>query len=210
MLPHRQTSATLPDLMARGSYSCLAPLTVSFTSTPRSRFLVAAPFSCGLPIRSSSLSSSGGSVSAFSDVSAFSCSTSHIEPPLHRKPLSGSSSCTTSPTTDCTLSTHPFTSRRSSVCRWRPCDIHSRQFLMRLFPNRTAPNHALQRTATAVTAPASGLRLSPTAQEPRQPPRSLSLRSLGVSSRLLKPHLDESRSGQYHVQHERNQLHRRP
>ena len=44
--------------------------------------------------------------------------------------------------------------------------------------NRT-PNHALQRTATAVTAAASCLRLSPTAQPPRQPPPSLSLGSLG-------------------------------
>ena len=41
------------------------------------------------------------------------------------------------------------------------------------------PNHALQRTATAVTAPASGLRLSLAMQGPRQPPRSLSLGSLG-------------------------------
>ena len=46
--------------------------------------------------------------------------------------------------------------------------------------NSNAPNHALQRTATAVTAPASCLRLSHAAQEPRQPPRSLSLGSLGV------------------------------
>ena len=41
------------------------------------------------------------------------------------------------------------------------------------------PNQALQRTAPAVTAAASCLRLSPTTQGPRQPPRSLSLRSLG-------------------------------
>ena len=48
------------------------------------------------------------------------------------------------------------------------------------------PNHALQRTATAVTAPASCLRLSPTAQEPRQPPRSLSLGSLGDFAHLFR------------------------
>ena len=43
------------------------------------------------------------------------------------------------------------------------------------------PNHALQRTRAAVTAPASGLRLSPPAQGPRQPRGSLSLGSLGVA-----------------------------
>ena len=44
----------------------------------------------------------------------------------------------------------------------------------------------------------------------RSPSAVSELESLGVSSRLVKPHLDESRSGQYHVQHERHQLHRRP
>ena len=48
--------------------------------------------------------------------------------------------------------------------------------------NTETPNHALQRTATAVTAPASCLRLSPTMQGPRQPQRSLSLGSLGVAT----------------------------
>ena len=48
------------------------------------------------------------------------------------------------------------------------------------------PNHALQRTAPAVTAAASCLRLSPTAQPPRQPPPSLSLRSLGVLRPLFR------------------------
>ena len=38
-----------------------------------------------------------------------------------------------------------------------------------------APNHALQRTAPAVTAPASTTTLPPAAQVPRQPPQSLSL-----------------------------------
>ena len=46
------------------------------------------------------------------------------------------------------------------------------------------PNHALQRTAPAVTLAASGLRLSPTVQPARQPPPSLSLGSLGDSERL--------------------------
>ncbi len=43
--------------------------------------------------------------------------------------------------------------------------------------------YALQRTGAAVTAPASCLRLSPAAQEPRQPRPSLSLGSLGVATR---------------------------
>ena len=67
----------------------------------------------------------------------------------------------------------------------------SRHCIPRLSPRNSnldevTANNALQRTATAVTAPASGLRLSPTAQEPRQPPRSLSLGSLGVSRRSIK------------------------
>ena len=48
------------------------------------------------------------------------------------------------------------------------------------------PNHALQRTGAAVTAPASCLRLSPAAQGPRQPRRSLSLGSLGVMNRIFQ------------------------
>ena len=43
--------------------------------------------------------------------------------------------------------------------------------------NPTSPNHALQRTAPGVTAPAPR---RPAAQEPRRPPQSLSLGSLGV------------------------------
>ena len=41
------------------------------------------------------------------------------------------------------------------------------------------PNHALQRTATAVTARASAAAFPPTMHGPRQPPPSLSLGSLG-------------------------------
>ena len=44
---------------------------------------------------------------------------------------------------------------------------------------RPTPNQALQRTAPRVTAPASGLRLAPTAQVPRRAPQSLSFWSLG-------------------------------
>ena len=42
-----------------------------------------------------------------------------------------------------------------------------------------SPNHALQRTAPCVTAPASAAALPPTMQVPRRTPRSLSLGSLG-------------------------------
>jgi hypothetical protein len=42
------------------------------------------------------------------------------------------------------------------------------------------PNHALQRTATAVTARASAAAFPPTMHGPRQPPPSLSLGSLGA------------------------------
>ena len=49
----------------------------------------------------------------------------------------------------------------------------------------TSPNHALQRTAPAVTARASTAAFPPAMHGPRQPPPSLSLGSLGVSSRLL-------------------------
>ena len=42
------------------------------------------------------------------------------------------------------------------------------------------PNHALQRTATAVTARASAAAFPPTMHGPRQPPPSLSLGSFGV------------------------------
>ena len=41
------------------------------------------------------------------------------------------------------------------------------------------PNHALQRTAPHVTAPASTAAFPPTMQVPRRAPRSLSLGSLG-------------------------------
>jgi len=48
----------------------------------------------------------------------------------------------------------------------------------------TWPNHALQRTAPCVTAPASTAAFPPTAQVPRRTPLSLSLGSLGVATRL--------------------------
>jgi hypothetical protein len=46
------------------------------------------------------------------------------------------------------------------------------------------PNHALQRTATAVTARASAAAFPPAMHGPRQPPPSLSLGSLGVATRF--------------------------
>ena len=46
-------------------------------------------------------------------------------------------------------------------------------------PNQPSPNHALQRTAPCVTAPASAAAFPPTMQVPRRTPRSLSLGSLG-------------------------------
>ena len=46
------------------------------------------------------------------------------------------------------------------------------------------PNHALQRTGAAVTPAASATAFPPTVQRSRQPRRSLSLRSLGVSTRI--------------------------
>ena len=53
--------------------------------------------------------------------------------------------------------------------------------------NEPSPNHALQRTAPAVTLAASTAAFPPTMQPARQPPPSLSLGSLGVFSRLVKP-----------------------
>jgi len=48
------------------------------------------------------------------------------------------------------------------------------------------PNHALQRTAPCVTAPASTAAFPPTTQVPRRTPLSLSLGSLGVATRPSK------------------------
>jgi hypothetical protein len=48
---------------------------------------------------------------------------------------------------------------------------------------QTRPNDALQRTGSAVTLAASGLRLSPTVLPARQSPPLLSLRSLGGRAR---------------------------
>src|SRR5437867_10741882 len=46
--------------------------------------------------------------------------------------------------------------------------------------NPETPNHALQRTAPCVTAPASAAAFPPAMQVPRRTPRSLSLGSLGA------------------------------
>ena len=48
------------------------------------------------------------------------------------------------------------------------------------------PNHALQRTAPCVTAPASAAAFPPAMQVPRRTPRSLSLGSLGVATRAMQ------------------------
>ena len=48
--------------------------------------------------------------------------------------------------------------------------------------NKPSPNHALQRTAPCVTAPASAAAFPPAMQVPRRTPRSLSLGSLGHKS----------------------------
>ena len=48
-------------------------------------------------------------------------------------------------------------------------------------PMQPSPNHALQRTAPCVTAPASAAAFPPAMQVPRRTPRSLSLGSLGVA-----------------------------
>ena len=60
--------------------------------------------------------------------------------------------------------------------------------------NRTSPNHALQRTAPCVTAPASTAAFPPTMQVPRRTPLSLSLGSLGVLAPLprTKPSMTNS------------------
>jgi len=47
------------------------------------------------------------------------------------------------------------------------------------------PNHALQRTAPCVTAPASAAAFPPTMQVPRRTPRSLSLGALAPFIRRL-------------------------
>ena len=60
--------------------------------------------------------------------------------------------------------------------------IHRQQRMSLTEHTRTSPNHALQRTAPAVTLAASAAALPPTVQPARQPPPSLSLRSLGVAT----------------------------
>ena len=68
------------------------------------------------------------------------------------------------------------------LCFVRP--VATRPFMMRLL-NPTWPNHALQRTAPCVTAPASAAALPPTMQVPRRTPRSLSLGSLAADRRSV-------------------------
>ena len=62
----------------------------------------------------------------------------------------------------------------------RRCYLPSSAYAVPMNPKRPeAPNHALQRTAPCVTAPASTAALPPAMQVPRRTPRSLSLGSLG-------------------------------
>ena len=62
------------------------------------------------------------------------------------------------------------------------------------FAMNETPNHALQRTATAVTACAPDRRhLSAHRHRPRQPPPSLSLGSLGVATHVPRNESQESR-----------------
>jgi hypothetical protein len=55
-----------------------------------------------------------------------------------------------------------------------------------------APNHALQRTAPAVTLAASTAAFPPTVQPARQPPPSLSLGSLGGKRNLIWANFNQS------------------
>ena len=54
-----------------------------------------------------------------------------------------------------------------------------------LSANNVTPNHAIQRTAPCVTAPASTATFPPTMQVPRRTPQSLILFSLGVATLTL-------------------------
>ena len=75
-----------------------------------------------------------------------------------------------SPSLFCFGATYP-------ICR---CYLPPFTHAVSMNPNRTeTPNHALQRTAPAVTLAASAAALPPTMQPARQPPPSLSLGSLG-------------------------------
>ena len=72
---------------------------------------------------------------------------------------------------------HYDRSRRSSAAPSR--ESVSRGVVAATSRTTMTPNHALQRTAPCVTAPASAAALPPAMQVPRRTPRSLSLGSLG-------------------------------
>ena len=74
----------------------------------------------------------------------------------------------------------PLAAERSAAF---PFTRHFAAALQRCRKSERTPNHALQRTATHVTAPASAAAFPPTMQVPRRAPRSLSLGSLGVATR---------------------------
>ena len=71
---------------------------------------------------------------------------------------------------------------RASISRLPPIGRAFQHHVSHPKPRMTAtPNHALQRTAPCVTAPASATAFPPTMQVPRRTPPSLSLGSLGYA-----------------------------
>ena len=78
-----------------------------------------------------------------------------------------------------------FSLRKICIRESRPSSSAFQIVAESLSTSEMTPNHALQRTAPHVTAPASTAALPPTMQVPRRAPRSLSLRSLGASARIL-------------------------
>ena len=70
----------------------------------------------------------------------------------------------------------PLAAEQSTAPVFTPRFAATRQ---RCRKSERTPNHALQRTAPCVTAPASAAAFPPTVQVPRRTPRSLSLGSLG-------------------------------
>ena len=89
----------------------------------------------------------------------------------------------------CYLVISAATSGRSHVGRIQLCGllVTARQLPLPplTYMQPTSPNHALQRTAPCVTAPASTTAFPPTMQVPRRTPLSLSLGSLGLHPRCF-------------------------
>jgi hypothetical protein len=74
-----------------------------------------------------------------------------------------------------TLAIHQLATQRAFAVRTRHDFPELYSFGFRVNSNARRPNHALQRTAPHVTAPASTAAFPPTMQVPRRAPRSLSL-----------------------------------